>query len=128
MTQPRIPLARLGADIENNKVKLIARLKEAREYVGASQYQVGKVLNVPRSAVSEMENGKRNISAIELQKLARLFQRPVSWFTDDVIEGAPADIEFLARTAAELSNNDRSELQKFAEFLKSKSQVADDAG
>lgn len=128
MTQPRARFAGPAADMEDNKEKLISRLKEAREYVGASQDQVGKVLNVPRSAVSEMENGKRNISAIELQKLAKLFQRPVSWFTDDVIEGAPADVEFLARTAAQLSNNDRSELQKFAEFLKSKSRVADGAG
>lgn len=127
MTEPRAKYVRPSVEVESNKEKLIARLKEAREYVGASQDQVGKVLNVPRSAVSEMESGKRNISAIELQKLAKLFQRPVSWFTDDVIEGAPADVEFLARTAAELSDNDRSELQKFAEFLKSKSQVTDGA-
>lgn len=123
MTEPAAGFSRAGA--EDNKSKLIARLREAREYVGVSQDRVAAYLGVPRSAISEIESGKRNISAIELQKLAKLYQRPVSWFTDDIVEGVPADVEFLARMASELSDNDRSELQKFAEFLKSKSRASD---
>lgn len=120
------PAARFSpGDSEANKSKLIARLKEAREYVGVSQDRVAAYLGIPRSAISEIESGKRNISAIELQKLSKLYQRPVSWFTDDIVQGVPEDVEFLARMASELSDNDRSELQRFAEFLKSKSQVAD---
>jgi len=122
MSEPAAGFSRGTAD--TNKAKLIARLKVAREYVGVSQDRVSTYLEIPRSAVSEIESGKRNISAIELQKLAKLYQRPVSWFTDDIVEGVPADVEFLARMASELSDNDRSELQKFAEFLKSKSQAA----
>ena len=122
MKEPRAGFA--GPPIDPDKGKLLERLKEAREYIGASQDRVAKFLEVPRSAISEMESGKRNLSAIELQKLAKLYQRPITWFTDDVIEGAPADIEYLARTASRLSDNDVSELQKFAEFLKSKAQSA----
>lgn len=122
MTEQAAGFSRAGA--ENNKSKLIARLREAREYVGVSQDRVAAYLGVPRSAISEIESGKRNISAIELQKLAKLYQRHVSWFTDDIVVGVPADVEFLARMASELSDNDRSELQKFAEFLKSKSQAS----
>ena len=127
MSDLRTGFVRPAADAAVDKRKLILRLKEAREYIGASQDRVAKYLDVPRSAISEIESGKRNISAIELQKLAGLYQKPVSWFTDDVIEGVPADVEFLARTASELSNNDRSELQKFAEFLKAKAEAADGA-
>lgn len=123
MTGPAAGFSRGHAD--ENKGKLIARLKEAREYVGVSQDKVAAYLDIPRSAISAIESGKRNIGAIELKKLATLYQRPVSWFTDDIVEGVPEDVEFLARTASELSDNDRSELQKFAEFLKSKSQAAD---
>lgn len=112
-------------ETEREKEKLIARLKEAREYIGASQDHVAKFLGVNRSAVSEIETGKRSISAMELKKLANLYQRPVSWFTDDVVEGMPADIEYLARTASELSDNDRGELQRFADFLKSRTSVTD---
>lgn len=108
--------------------KLVARLKEAREYMGISQEKVAAYLGVHRSAVSEIEGGKRSVSALELQRLAKLYQKSVGWFTDDVIEGAAPEIEYLARTAAELSQNDRGELQKFAEFLKAKSEAKNDAG
>ncbi|MEP0068530.1 helix-turn-helix transcriptional regulator [Pyruvatibacter sp.] len=108
-----------------DKAKLISRLKEAREYIGASQDRVAAYLDINRSAVSEIESGKRNLTAVELKKLASLYQKSVSWFTDDLVEDVPPDVEFLARTASGLSDNDRSELQRFAEFLKSKSQVSD---
>jgi transcriptional regulator with XRE-family HTH domain len=97
-----------------------ARLKEAREYIGLKQEQVASHLTIPRTAVSEIEKGKRTVSAIELKKLAHLYQRSVQFFTgDDPV--VPADVAFLARTAANLSNSDRQELQRFAEFLQSKS-------
>ena len=108
---------------ENDKSKLLARLKAAREYVGVSQDKVAVYLGINRSAVSEIESGKRNVTAVELKKLATLYQRSVSWFTDDLVEGAQPDVEYLARTASDLSDNDRVELQRFAEFLKSRSQV-----
>ena len=53
--------------------KLVARLKEAREYMGISQEKVATYLGVPRSAVSEIESGKRSVSALELQRLAKLY-------------------------------------------------------
>lgn len=110
---------------EADKAKLISRLKEAREYIGVSQEKVAIYLEVNRSAVSEIESGKRSISAVELKKLAALYQRPISWFTDDLVENVPPDIEYLARTATELSDNDRGELQRFADFLKSKAGAGD---
>ena len=123
MTDPKAGFAKPETD--SDKQKLIVRLKEAREYIGASQDKVATYLGVSRSAVSEMESGKRSVSAVELKKLATLYQRPVSWFTDDVVSGVPADIEYLARTASELSDNDRTDLQRFAEFLKAKSEATD---
>jgi transcriptional regulator with XRE-family HTH domain len=96
-----------------------AKLKEAREYIGLKQEQVAQHLGIPRTGVSEIEKGKRNVSALELKKLAHLYQRPVQYFTGDD-ETVPADVAFLARTASELSNTDRQELQRFAEFLQAK--------
>lgn len=99
-----------------------ARLKEAREYVGLKQDEVAKHLGIPRTGVSEIEKGKRNVSALELKKLAHLYQRPVPYFTGDDT-AVPADVAYLARTASALSGTDRQELQRFAEFLKSKSKA-----
>lgn len=110
----------------NDKQELGARLKSAREYVGVNQEEAAKHIGVPRSAISEIESGKRAVDALELSKLARLYQRPVNWFTGDVVEDVPADVAHLARTASELSDTDRQELRRFAEFLKLKSKVAPD--
>ena len=110
----------------SNKQELGARLKSAREYVGINQEEVAKHLGVPRSAISEIETGKRAVEAIELTNLARLYQRPVSWFTGDIAEDVPEDVAHLARTASELSTTDRQELRRFAEFLKLKAKASPD--
>lgn len=121
MTAERIGFASNG----NENLALGAKLREAREYLGLKQEQVAQHMALPRTAVSEIENGRRGVSAIELTKLARLYQRPVSWFTGDEAEATvPADVAFLARTASALSDNDRQELQRFAEFLRTKSRVS----
>ena len=97
-----------------------AKLKEAREYIGLKQEQVATHLGIPRTGVSEIEKGKRTVSAIELKKLVHLYQRPVQFFTGDD-PAVPADVAFLARMATALSDRDRQELQRFAEFLQAKS-------
>src|ERR1700704_6697285 len=66
------------------------RLKEAREYVGLKQDDVAKKLGIPRSALSNVEAGARKVDAIELAQLAKLYQRPVAWFTGDEPHGASA--------------------------------------
>jgi transcriptional regulator with XRE-family HTH domain len=95
----------------------------AREYVGLKQHEVAQHLGIPRSALSNIEAGLRKVTALELARLARLYQRPVSWFTgDDVIvkDELPAEIAHVARAAASLSSLDRAELARFADFLKSR--------
>jgi len=100
--------------------QIATRLREARDYVGLRQDHVATELGLSRSAISEIESGRRKVSATELTKMARLYERPVSWFTDDVVKEVSREVEFLARTATELSDKDLGELQQFAEFLKNK--------
>lgn len=122
MTNQRIGFAGNVAE----HTALGVRLREGREYVGLKQEEVARHLGIPRTAVSEIENGKRDVKVPELQKLARLYQRPVSWFTGEGEAEVPADIAFLARTASSLSDNDRQELQRFADFLRSKAKAVSD--
>lgn len=97
---------------------LATRLREARQFLGFSQEEVGEYLGIARSAVSNIENGQRQITAIELSRLAKLYQRPVGAFTGDFPQHADdADVNLLARQASELSESDRKELVRFAEFL-----------
>ncbi|RMC62452.1 helix-turn-helix domain-containing protein [Sinorhizobium meliloti] len=120
----RTPVGFAGSDSE--AVQLGKRLKEAREYVGITQEEAAAHLNVRRSAISEMEAGKRGVGALEMKSLASLYQRPTSWFTGEVEQEVPEDVAFLARTVSDLSENDRGELASFAEFLRSRSKVSRD--
>ena len=57
---------------ENKSIKEIiaSRLKIAREMAGLSQNQVAKMLGMKRPAISEIEAGRRKVSADEIAQLA----------------------------------------------------------
>jgi transcriptional regulator with XRE-family HTH domain len=100
-----------------------AKLREAREYLGLSQDEVARGVGLTRSAISLIESGQRKIDALELKKLAEVYQRPVADFTGDVdvIESSmPETVQHLARAASKLTEADRAELLRFAEFLGTK--------
>lgn len=105
------------------RVQLGERLRQAREYLVLSQDEVSKAVGIPRAAISLIESGQRRVEALELKKLATVYQRPVSHFTGDEVSNAdlPTEIEHLARAAANLSLKDREELARFAEYLQSRS-------
>lgn len=117
----RTPVGFSGSNLE--AVQLGKRLKEAREYVGITQEEAASHLQIRRSAISEMEAGKRGVGALEMKSLATLYERPTSWFTGEIERHVPEDVAFLARTVSDLSENDRGELASFAEFLRSRSKV-----
>ena len=110
---------------EINRKDLADRLKEAREYLNLSQDEVARQLSVPRTAISQIESGQRRVEALELKKLAEIYERPVTFFTGEVLlsDALPKDIAHLARAASKLSEQDRSELRRFAEFLSTRSET-----
>lgn len=95
------------------------RLRTSRDYLGFSQDEVAKHLGISRTALSNIESGQRKVDALELKKLAALYQRSIAYFTGDVVAetAMPPDVEHLARQAQELSTKDRAELTRFAAFL-----------
>jgi transcriptional regulator with XRE-family HTH domain len=99
------------------------RLREARKYIGLKQEEVATYLKIPRTALTDIESGQRRVEVIELARLAKLYRQPVSFFAgeDDASSGLPIDVAHLARKAAELSQQDRDELGRFAEYLRARS-------
>ena len=96
------------------------RLKEAREYRGLSQGDVAAHIGVSRSVFSRMEGGTRNVSAVELGQLAKLYKtRTESLAGNDINDDE--SIGKLARAAATLSDKDREEVLRFAEYLRARS-------
>lgn len=59
----RTPVGFAGSNSE--AVQLGKRLKEAREYVGITQEEAASHLKVRRSAISEMEAGKRESAPLK---------------------------------------------------------------
>ena len=102
------------------------RLKEARKYLGLRQEEVATYLKIPRTALTDIESGQRRVEAIELSRLARLYRQPVAFFTGEDAASAdlPVDVVHIARQVADLSQQDRDELGRFAEYLRSRARAA----
>jgi transcriptional regulator with XRE-family HTH domain len=59
---------------------LLNSLKQARNDAGLTQAQVARKLSKPQSFVSKFESGERRIDFVELQYLAKLYRKPLSFF------------------------------------------------
>jgi transcriptional regulator with XRE-family HTH domain len=105
------------------RVTIGARLKEAREYLGLSQQEVADAVKLPRPAISLIENGQRGVDTVELKAFARLYQRPVGYFTGEENEALGGDVAMLAKQVSQLSDQDRTELLRFSEYLVQRAQA-----
>jgi len=101
--------------------RLSQRLREAREYLGMSQEFVAEHLGLSRASVSAIETTKRKVSSLELKKLASLYKSPLSHFLGEDDRGTEAQDETaraLFRTTRDLSDLDRQQVLRFAQFLR----------
>lgn len=104
-----------------DKKKVAARLRQAREYAGLSQGQVAKMLGMHRPTISEIEAGRRRVSAEELSEFARIYDVGVSWlFGDDskIDDAEMATIELAARELSKLKKEDREVILKLLHSLR----------
>lgn len=105
--------------------RLGERLRDARRYLGLSQEEVAAYLKIPRTALVDIESGQRRVEAIELTKLSQLYKQPVGYFIgeDASASSLPASVMFLAKKAAELSDQDKEEVSRFVEYLRARSRA-----
>ncbi len=103
---------------EQDEHRLVgSRLREAREVLNLTQSEVATALELSRTSVLSIEAGNRKVSGLELRRFARLYRRSVGWLlgedeaSDDVIDSA------LYRAAADLTENDKQQVLRFAQFL-----------
>ena len=93
---------------------LYERIKEARTELHLSQDYVAKFLGVNRTAIVEIESGKRKVSADELGKLSELFQIPA----DELLNGRSTEmpVQMFARRFGALDEADQQEIFNLIEF------------
>lgn len=96
--------------------ELFERIKESRTELHLSQEYVANYMELNRTAIVEIEAGKRKVSAEELGKLSRLFR--IS--TDQLLYGKMTEKPqtIFARNFGELDETDQQEILNLIEFKK----------
>jgi transcriptional regulator with XRE-family HTH domain len=113
------------SELGEEQLQLAQRLREARTYLGLSQEFVAEQLGIPRASMSAMESGKRKVTGLEIKQLATLYKRPVTYFLDVDDSGNQHGVGMpdetsraLFRTARDLTDQDREQVLRFAQFLR----------
>lgn len=92
------------------------RLKKAREYLELTQDDVAKLMKVTRVTITNIESGKRKVSAEELSKFSKIY----GWTMEELMEGKKSkkEVPMFARTFSELSKQDQDEIINLIKFKK----------
>lgn len=93
------------------KKALAHRIRENRDRLQFSQEQVAEALAIPRSAVSDIEAGKREVSAAELVALSRLFGESLEQLLGLAEHGVEEELVLLR--AAAVPSTARSQLNRW---------------
>jgi transcriptional regulator with XRE-family HTH domain len=97
------------SDEKTKKAIIATRLALARKQAGLSQGQVARLLGLHRPSVSELEAGRRNVTATEMGQLAKIYGVSADWLacTKNEESNEMKDrIELAARELAKLKKND----------------------
>ena len=104
----------------HEKSDLSTRLREARDLAGLSQSQVAKLIDLHRPAISEIEAGRRDVSATELARFAEIYNVSSEWLLGSATEGTPEDRQLLmaARELSKIGEDDFNRLMKVIQILR----------
>jgi transcriptional regulator with XRE-family HTH domain len=103
------------------RAQIASRLRLAREAAGLSQGQVAKRLGIHRPTLSEIEAGRRRVSADELTQLAELYGVDVAWLTSgQPSQAEPIDERLMlaARQLGKLRDEDLDRLLTLIRMLR----------
>lgn len=100
------------------------RIRVAREEASLSQDAVAKHLDMPRSAVSLIESGRRKVDSLELERFSRLVGKSILFFFDEgsvkaeisnFEEDDPTQVLFSANQVVDISP-DKERIEHFRQF------------
>jgi transcriptional regulator with XRE-family HTH domain len=96
---------------------IASRLKDARVSSGLSQNQVANLLDLKRPAISEIEAGRRKVSAEELIKFSEIYKVNLSWLACKETEKSGSVEDKIQLAARELSDIKEEDLDKVIKIL-----------
>ncbi len=83
------------------------RLRAAREQRGLNQQSAAEAIDIPRTALTNIEAGTRSVSTVELMQLASLYGRQPAAFLSDDDETMEELSIFLPRALPEMQGSER---------------------
>jgi transcriptional regulator with XRE-family HTH domain len=103
---------------EGDRQAIANRLRVAREHAGLSQGQVAKMFGYQRPTISEVEAGRRKVSAEELSKFCEIYDVSLSWVANERSEVANPAVELAARELLKLKTEDFDKVLSLLQTLK----------
>ena len=103
---------------EEDRLAIASRLRIAREHAGLSQGQVAKLFGYQRPTISEIEAGRRRVSAEELAKFCEIYDVSVSWVATEQAEVPNPKVELAARELVKLKNEDLDKVMNLLQTLR----------
>ncbi|MGF1726468.1 helix-turn-helix domain-containing protein [Photobacterium nomapromontoriensis] len=82
--------------MENAKLQIAQRIKEAREWKGISQVAMAKQLEIARQTYLDLESGKTEPRITTLIRIAVITDRPLGWFVFDMLKSTNNPIQLQA--------------------------------
>lgn len=104
---------------DSKRLEICQRLRAAREHAGLSQGQAAKMLNIQRPTISEIEAGRRKVSAEEISQFSDLYDVSVSWLIDEKPEIHDPMVELAARELQKLKKEDLDSVINLLKALRS---------
>src|SRR3989338_8629074 len=86
------------------KKELGFRIRKLREKSGLSQHALGKVLGKSHAAISDLENGKTDLSVTELLVLAKCLNTPVDFILNIQTSGPEIVFQLNGNTVNEVES------------------------
>lgn len=105
-------------NMHSDRERIAARLKDARTLAGLSQAQAADKLGLQRPAISEIEAGKRKVSAEEILLFSNLYRVDAKWLLLQDSEEDQSLSEQYKFAARELGKLNPDEIQKVLDILK----------
>lgn len=109
-----------------NKIQIGKQLRELRRSRGWRQLEVAKKVGLSRSAISNIESGKRSLTLVTLQRFCELYNIDISYFGIET-KNFEENVDLIARLekvflSGEIAEETKDELYRdiMAIYLKSK--------
>jgi len=105
--------------MKKDKYKFIGeKIKKARKGAGLLQSELAEKLKLKRATMSLIEKGERRTRIAELEKIAEIFNKDISYFLGESQHKPRPDLRIALRADDDLSKEAKEQILNFTDFIK----------